>query len=66
MPGGKYDSFRSVLEKAISGSQDALEEIFRLYEPMLRKYSTLDGQIDEDLRQYIMIYIAKYISKFVI
>lgn len=35
-----------------------------LYEPLIRKHSMIDGELDEDLRQYIMIHIPLNISKF--
>lgn len=48
----------------MAGSHENLEELLQLYMPMINKYSYLDGQLDEDLRQYIMIHIALNISKF--
>ena len=60
----EHSGFRSTLEKAIAGDQDALSEIFIRYDPMIRRYSMLDGKEDEDLRQYIMIRVALNISKF--
>ena len=63
---GEKSSFCSILERAIAGDQTALEAIFRMYDPMLRKYSMWNGKEDEDLRQYIMIRVALNISKFVI
>lgn len=35
-----------------------------MYMPMINKYSMRNGQLDEDLRQYIMIHVALNISKF--
>lgn len=58
------EEFRTTLEAAVAGSHEALEEIMRLYEPLIRKYSCIDGKPDEDLRQYIMIHIALNIGKF--
>lgn len=58
------EAFRETLEAAVAGSHEALEEILRLYEPMIRKYSYIDGKPDEDLRQYIMLHIALNIGKF--
>lgn len=58
------DEFRSTLQAAVGGSHEALEEILRLYEPLIRKYSYIDGKSDEDLRQYILIHIALNIGKF--
>lgn len=58
------DEFRSTLQEAVAGSHEALEEILQLYEPLIRKYSYINGKPDEDLRQYIMIHIALNIGKF--
>ena len=58
------EEFRVTLEAAVAGSHESLEEIMRLYEPLIRKYSCIDGKLDEDLRQYIMIHIALNIGKF--
>lgn len=60
----KKEEFRVILEAAVGGSHEALEEIMQLYEPLIRKYSYIDGKPDEDLRQYIMIHIALNIGKF--
>lgn len=64
MTGEKTRSFRSILEGAVAGDHDDLETILKMYEPMIRKYSTWNGRVDEDLRQYIMMRIALNISKF--
>ena len=58
------DEFRRVLEEAVHGNHDALELILRLYAPLINKHSMVNGELDEDLRQYIMIHIALNISKF--
>lgn len=60
----EHSGFRSTLEMAIAGDQDALGELFIMYAPMIRRYSMLNGREDEDLRQYIMIRVALNISKF--
>ena len=62
----KPEEFRLTLRAAVTGSHEALEKIFELYAPLIDKHSRIDGQIDEDLRQYIMIHIALNISKFTI
>lgn len=58
--------FRLTLMEAISGGHEALEKILELYAPMINKHSRVNGQVDEDLRQYILIHIALNISKFTI
>ncbi len=60
------EEFRLTLMEAISGSHEALEKLLELYAPLINKHSRINGQIDEDLRQYILIHIALNISKFTI
>lgn len=58
------DEFQRILKEAVDGSHEALEILLHLYEPLINKHSMIDGELDEDLRQYIMIHIALNISKF--
>ena len=58
------DEFHRILKEAVDGSHEALEILLHLYEPLIRKHNMIDGELDEDLRQYIMIHIALNISKF--
>lgn len=60
------EEFRLILMEAISGSHEALEKLLELYAPLISRHSRVNGQIDEDLRQYILIHIALNISKFTI
>ena len=60
----KDKEFRAALTAAVAGDHDDLELILRLYAPLIDRYSIVDGHLDEDLRQYIMIHIAQNISKF--
>jgi hypothetical protein len=54
----KQNDFRTILTTAVAGDHDALEIILRLYAPLINHNSIVDGQLDEDLRQYILIHIA--------
>ena len=56
--------FRSLLEKAVTRDMNALEEILALYEPLIDRYSRIDGTVDEDLRQNLLLHIALNISRF--
>ena len=58
------NQFNMTLTSAIAGNHDALEVILKLYAPLIDRASSIDGQMDEDLRQYILIHIAQNISKF--
>lgn len=60
----KSNDFQLVLQAAIAGEHKALEQIMDMYEPLINKYSYIDGKYDEDLHQYILIRIALKISKF--
>ena len=58
--------FRELLIRAVSGGHAAVEEILLLYMPLINRYSVIDGRLDEDCRQYILIHIALNIGKFII
>lgn len=58
------EEFRMILLEAISGSHEALEKILELYAPLIKRHSIVEGYMDEDLHQYILIHIALNISKF--
>lgn len=56
--------FRETLTQAVAGNHEALEIILKQYEPLIRKHSYLNGKVDDDLRQYLLIHIALNIHKF--
>ena len=56
--------FKTVLLRAISGSHNDIEIILKLYAPLIYRNSCLNGTLDEDLQQYILMHIIKNISKF--
>lgn len=56
--------FRDTLERALSGDRTALEEILLLYMPLINRYSRIDGELDEDLRQYILLHVVTKIGEF--
>lgn len=58
------EEFRSVLQAAIDGNRDAMEQVLIQYEPLIRKHSFIDGKFDEDLYQQLMLHIVKNIGKF--
>ena len=60
------DEFRQTLERAVAGNHEALERILEMYMPLIDHNSIINGQLDEDCRQYILIHIALNISKFII
>ena len=56
--------FRDTLERALSGDRTALEAILLLYMPLKTRYSRRDGELDEDLRQYILLHVVTKIGEF--
>lgn len=56
--------FSVILASAISGNEADIEYILKMYAPLIDRNSYLKGQLDEDLRQYILMHIVKNISKF--
>lgn len=56
--------FRTTLMAAVNGSNEALADIIELYMPLINGRSYIDGELDENLRQYILLHIFKNISKF--
>jgi DNA-directed RNA polymerase specialized sigma subunit len=60
----KNSKFSETLRAAIAGDRDAAETILLRYMPLINKRSRIDGVIDEDLRQYIMMRVIERIPKF--
>ncbi len=56
--------FHSILSRAIFGDNDALADLAELYMPLINKYSYIDGELDEDLRQNILLELVRSISRF--
>lgn len=58
------EEFRSVLSHAVAGNEDALADLIELYIPLINRFSLVNGKLDEDLRQCILVQIANSISNF--
>ena len=56
--------FSETLRTAMYGEHDAVEAILSRYMPLISKESVLDGAIDEDLRQYILMRVIKQLPNF--
>ena len=57
-------NFEELVIAAQNGSEEAMTEILEMYMPLINKHSYIDGAIDEDLRQIILMKIIKNIGKF--
>lgn len=56
--------FHAVLKKAVAGDLVALEQLLILYKPLIDHASIVNGRLDEDLRQEIMLHLVKAIPQF--
>ena len=57
-------SFLTLLERAILGDHNAMEEILRIYSPLLNYHSRSYGFIDDDCLQYLKLRVVMAILKF--
>ena len=57
-------SFRDLIIEAQKGNNEAMIEIIEMYMQVINKHSYIDGRIDEDLRQEILLKIIMNIGKF--
>ena len=58
---GKY---RELLIRAKSNDTEAVAELYQQYQAMIIKYSYIDGKIDEDLHQILVIVFLTSLAKF--
>ena len=60
----KRMSFKDLVIEAQKGNNEAMIEIIEMYMQVVNKHSYVDGEIDEDLRQEIILKIITNIKKF--
>ena len=58
------NEFREILVRAQAGDNEAITDILEMYMPLINKHSFVNGKLDEDLRQNILLQIVKSIKKF--
>lgn len=58
------EEFRCLLKRATEGDKASIEEILRLYSPLIDRNSYIHGKLDEDLRQYLLLKVSQNIHKF--
>ena len=56
--------FRAILVNAVSGKNEDIEKLLKFYFKFIKRCSRINGRLDEDLRQHILMHIVKNISKF--
>lgn len=57
-------SFKELLLRAKHGEEKAFEELFAIFEPLVRKCSIVNGHVDEDLRQILLMEFVQAVRKF--
>lgn len=57
-------AFKELLVRAKRGEEKAFEELFEQFEPLVRKFSYMNGHTDEDLRQILLMEFVQAIRKF--
>ena len=58
------EGFKDLLLRAKRGDEDAVEKLFVKYESLLNKCSRVNGRVDEELYQMLLIELWSAISKF--
>lgn len=57
-------NFEEILFRAKEGDSAAIEQILEMYRPLLIKNALVDGWLDEDLYQELVIETLKCIRKY--
>ncbi len=57
-------NFYKLLESAKNGNVEALDTLIQMYMPLIRKFSYIDGEFDEDLHQEQILKFIYCVKKF--
>ena len=52
-------TFRELLQSAADGDEQALEALFRMFQPLIVRMSMLNNEFDEDLHQEQIEYFTE-------
>ena len=58
------NEFEQLLRNAKQGEKEAKEELWKRYQPLVRKLSRVDGRYSEDLYQELSLVFLKCIEGF--
>ena len=56
--------FKELLLRAKRGEEKAFEELFAMFEPLVRKCCIVNDRMDEDLRQILLMEFVQAVRKF--
>lgn len=56
--------FRELFDKAQFGDEVSINELIKMFEGILKKYSVIDGKINEDCMQELSLQLIKCIKSF--
>ena len=57
-------NFWDLLRRAKDSEQQAVEQLLKLYQPLMMKEAIIDGVLDEDLYQELQIVFIQCIRQF--
>ena len=57
-------SFEELLTRAKENNEEAMNELFSMYKPLLRKNARFDGKFDENLYQELNLTMLRCIQIF--
>ena len=55
----KHQVFRKMVERAIAGEKEAMEQLLFLCKPLIDHYSYVNGKLDEDCRQEVILWLIR-------
>ena len=56
-----HQVFREMVERAIAGEKQAMEQLLFLCKPLIDHYSYVNGKFDEDCRQEVILWLIRTI-----
>lgn len=60
----KYDLLYKLINDALEGNTAATFELILHFEPLINKYSKIDGRFDQECKDYIIDRLFKKINNF--
>ena len=57
-------TFEKMLQSAKKGNRTDIGSLVSLFSPLIHQYSTIDGQLDADLRQHLYLEFILALLKF--
>ena len=62
----KNNDLAEAIKGALAGDTDAIVKVIHYYRPLIYRHSYINGIMDEDLKQFILMRFLKKLPKFTI